>query len=184
MSSTSHPRAPYRKRFIRKSNPPKIELTERDIEIIRAVARWRFASSIQLWRLVGGSRQKVLRRLELLYDHGYLDRPAAQIVQLYADGNKPTVYGLARAGAKLIASRDGIPLNRLDWTTKNVRAGGEFIAHTIETAEVMIAVALAARRQRLRVVDHAELLPYLPPKTQAMRNPFYWKVKLWLIVRR
>ena len=178
MEIATRTRAASRQRYVRKKKPDTIEVTPRDLEIVRTVARLRFVSSLQLWRLVGGSKQKILRRLGALYDNGYLDRPRAQIAQLYRAGNHALVYGLGRAGAKLIAAHDGIPLNRLDWTTKNTRAGAVFIAHTIETAEIMIAIALAARERGLRLIDHAELLPYMPEKTRAARNPFAWRTKV------
>ena len=57
-----------------------------------------------------------------------------------------------------ILSEAGIPLKeKLDWTTKNARATAQFLAHTIETAETMIAFELACREEgtlaRLRRLD-------------------------------
>ena len=49
-------------------------------------------------RLIGGSAQQILRRLQVLLHHGYLDRLTSQVTQL-AFGNRPFLYGLGRAGA-------------------------------------------------------------------------------------
>jgi DNA-binding Lrp family transcriptional regulator len=66
-------------RFKRASAVAPIELTERDRDIIRLVHRHRFLRSTQIVALVGDSSQQLLRRLRLLYHHGYLERPRAQI---------------------------------------------------------------------------------------------------------
>jgi hypothetical protein len=67
-----------RKRYHRASDRP-VALTERDIDIIAHVARHRFLRSDHVAALVGGSQQRILRRLRLLFDNGYLDRPTAQL---------------------------------------------------------------------------------------------------------
>ena len=56
------------------------QLTDRDRGLLRHIARHRFLSSAQLIALDGGNASNVLARLRALYDHGYLDRPAAQLV--------------------------------------------------------------------------------------------------------
>jgi len=59
-------------RFKRALIVEQIELTDRDTRIIRQVNRHRFLRSPQIAMLVGGSAQQTLRRLQLLYHHGYL----------------------------------------------------------------------------------------------------------------
>ena len=129
-------------RLRRGPEPKPFQLTARDVAIVEAVARFRFLTSLQIARSVGGSQQQVLRRLRLLYDHANLDRPAAQLLQLthvLETGNQPLIYGLGRAGARLVAEQGDSQANKLDWTTKNARATALFLAHTIETADAMIA---------------------------------------------
>jgi hypothetical protein len=52
-----------------------MQLTNRDREMVRQVFRHRFLRSSQIAALVGGSKQAVLRRLQLLYHHGYSCSP-------------------------------------------------------------------------------------------------------------
>jgi len=160
-------------RFRRVETPPPFQLTARDLTILHAVARFRFLSSTLIICLVGGSPQQILRRLQLLFHHGYLDRPTSQVAQLahaFDFGNRPFIYGLGRAGAHVLAEA-GIPLkDRLDWTTKNARATAQFLAHTLETAETMIAFELACRAEGApTLIDHHDLLPYLPEETRRGR---------------
>src|ERR1700687_1546928 len=73
-------------------------LTPRDLLILRAVHRHRLLRSTHLIALLDASRQTTLRRLQLLFHHGYLDRPAAQL-DWYAEGSEPMVYALGHRGA-------------------------------------------------------------------------------------
>jgi len=169
-----------RPRFRRVETPPPFQLTARDLTILHAVARFRFLSSHLIIRLAGGSPQQILRRLQLLFHHGYLDRPSAQVAQLahvFDFGNRPFIYGLGRIGAHVLAEA-GVPLKeKLDWTTKNARATALFLAHTIETAETMIAFELACRGQGgPTLIDHHDLLPYLPEETREDDAPFHARV--------
>ena len=91
-----------RPRLRRVEEPPPFQLTARDLAILHAVARYRSLSSTLIIRLIGGSTQQILRRLQVLFHHGYLDRPTSQVAQLvhaFDFGNRPFLYGLDRAGA-------------------------------------------------------------------------------------
>jgi Replication-relaxation len=44
----------------------------------------------------------VLRCLRSLHDHGYLDRPKAQLATLHDEGPRPFVYGLGQKGARVL----------------------------------------------------------------------------------
>src|ERR1700688_2034028 len=78
-------------------------LTPRDLEILRAVQRHRLLRSTHLIALLDGCRQTTLRRLQLLFHHGYLDRPAAQL-DWYAQGSEPMVYALGNRGAAALVA--------------------------------------------------------------------------------
>ncbi len=178
---TSLPSAPL-KRLSRPQQPPGFRITERDIAILRAVARFRFLSSDQVARLIGGSEQALLVRLRLLFYNAYLDRPRhqhAQLAMFFDEGNRHLVYGLARKAAQLLAEL-GEPVDaKLDWTTKNARATSHFLAHTLEIADAMIAIEDASRAHgALRLLDHHALIPYFPQSKQGARDPFRCRVEL------
>ena len=78
-----------------------MQLTDRDLQLLAAVGRHRFLSSAQLAALDGGSPQNVLRCLRALFDHGYLDRPKAQLAAMPIEGPQALVYGLAPKGARV-----------------------------------------------------------------------------------
>jgi hypothetical protein len=131
------PRLP---RFRRTPAPPPLEVTPRDLEIMRHVARFRFLTSAQIVALIGGSRFQLLRRLQRLFHAGLLDRPRAQVRQFCEDGPQPIAYALGSRGARLLAG-DDIRRPRLD--NRNVKQ--LHLQHTLLIAETMIALEHAAR---------------------------------------
>lgn len=165
-------------RFERAPNPPAIELTARDLEIIRAVHKHRFLDSEQIGLLIGGSRQNLLRRLVLLFQHQFLDRPRAQLEYFRPIRNSPLVYGLGNAGADLLAERFAVPRQKIDWQVKNQNVKRMFLQHSILTADVTVkleASCYAAGDTRLIVGD--EILEQCPIATRQKHNPFQWHVR-------
>jgi hypothetical protein len=108
------------------------QITQRDLELLRHVAEHRFIRSEWLVKLVGGSRQQVLRRLNLLYHHGYLERPRCQLDYYHEGGSKSLVYGLASRGAGRLRRDLDMPFERMDWTTRNKSVGRLFLEHTLD----------------------------------------------------
>jgi hypothetical protein len=165
-------------RFERGGNPPAIELTERDIEIIQAVHKYRFLDSDQIGLLVGGSRQNLLRRLALLFQHRHLDRPRSQLEYFSPIRNRPLVYGLGNAGADMLSERFSIPRKKIDWQVKNQAAKRLFLRHSILTADVTVKLETACRRVGdTRLINGYDILQQCPIATRQKQNPFRWSVR-------
>lgn len=110
-------------RFERITPVAPMQLTERDRQIIRLIYRHRFLSSVQIASFIIGSSQQLLRRLQLLYHNGYLERPRAQIDYYHQGGSRPMVYGLGDKGAALMRKEMGKAFRRLCWKEKNSLVG-------------------------------------------------------------
>ena len=110
-------------RFKRVAGVAAIQLTERDRKIICLFHRHRFLRSSHIVALIGQSSQPVLRRLQLLYQHGYLERPRAQIDYYHRGGSRQIVYGLGHKGAAILKRMGGIAFHELDWGEKNRTIG-------------------------------------------------------------
>lgn len=163
-------------RFQRSPQIARIRLTDRDREIVRLVHQHRFLRSIHFVHLLNASRQRVLRRLQLLYHHGYLERPRAQIAY-YERGSRPMVYGLGHKGAVLLKRESGIAFHELDWGTKNRSAGRLFLEHALLVSDVMVAFQLACRNSgRVRMLIGKDIP--LPVSLRTHRQPFKWSVML------
>jgi DNA-binding Lrp family transcriptional regulator len=158
---------------VKQITPP--QLTTRDREIIRLVFAHRFLRSTHIHELIGGSRQQLLRRLQRLYHHGYLERPRAQIDYYHQGGSQSMVYGLGHTGAALLKRELNLPFHRLDWSAKNQEVKRLFLEHALMTADVMVAFELACRRHDgVRLISADELS--LPAETRKVREPFRWHV--------
>lgn len=158
-------------RFKRAATVPSIDLTDRDHHIIRLIGGHRFLRSQQIVALVGDNPQPLLRRLHLLYHHGYLERPRAQLEYFHQGGSRPMVYGLGNKGAALL-KREG----DVRWGAKNRSVGRMFLEHALLVSEVMVAIELACRKSGVRLLMDKELP--LPKDTAAKRPSFKWHVQI------
>lgn len=147
-----------------------MQLTERDREIIKLVHRHRFLRSHHIVALIGDSKQQVLRRLKLLYQHGYLERPRAQLEYYERGGSRPMVYGLSAKGGKLLKQELGIAAS---WTEKQDDIGRMFLEHAILVSDVMVAIEMACRKNgSVRLLYEDQLTP------QSERHLLQWQVKV------
>src|SRR2546428_236218 len=112
-------------------------ITERDVAILQAIARYRFLTAELVRRSVGGYARCVSIRLRIPSPHAYLFRLQSVVTE-------PFAFGLANKGARLLADRGNLINHRLDWTAKNDRAA-HFIDHTLEVAETMLQFQRATR---------------------------------------
>jgi len=164
-------------RFRRSSNTALIQLTERDQEIIRLVNRNRFLRSSHITALVAGSPQQLVRRLQLLYHHGFLERPRAQIDYYHKGGSRSIVYGLGNKGAKVLKLELGSSSYRVRWAEKNRSVGRIFLEHALLVSDVMVTIELACRESgRIRLLRDDELLPQ--DDTSTKQRSFKWNVNV------
>jgi DNA-binding Lrp family transcriptional regulator len=153
-----------------------IKLTPRDLLILRAVHRHRLLRSTHLIALLDASPQTTLRRLQLLFHHGYLDRPAAQL-DWYAQGSEPLVYALGNRGAAVLAA-EGERGGAQRWET-NRNVSRQFLRHTLAVAEVMVAFEVACHdTEGAQFIRPEEILAGAPEATRRLRLPFRWQVEV------
>ncbi|MFN7140207.1 MAG: replication-relaxation family protein [Limisphaerales bacterium] len=149
------------------------------MQIIRHVFKHRFLTSRQILMLVGGSPQQLLRRLQLLYHHSFLDRPKAQIDYYHRGGSHALIYGIGHRGAKMLEDSFGVPRRKVDWTAKNQNSKRLFLEHTILIADVMIGLELASRKNsKVRLIEQDTVLAQLPAKFRKDADVCRWSVNL------
>ena len=152
-------------RFERVATIAPIHLAERDQEILWLVHRHRFLRSHQIVTLIGGSAQQLSRRLQLLFHHGYLERPRAQLQYYERSGSQTIAYGLGNRSGSLLQ------LNPASQGEKNRAIGRMYLEHALLVSEVMVALEIACRRYGVRLLHEDEL--HLPVKA-----PLQWRVKI------
>lgn len=162
------PRLP---RFKRSPEIPPLRLTSRDGEILKCLQRHRFLRSDHILALSDGSRQQVLRRLQRLFHHGYLERPSCQI-DYYQSGSRRIAYGLGNKGAAWLKRELSLHFHQLDWQQKS-HVGRLFLEHALLVSDIMVAVELACRKHKdFRLLSAGDL------RIANMREPFQWKVDI------
>ena len=159
-------------RFKRSSAVIPIRLTERDHHILRHVRRHRFLLSDHIDALVPGSRQQILRRLQRLFHHGYLDRPRSQLEYFHQGGSKSIVYGLDRKGAKLFSGESAQRRLRCDSKHPMQPTKQVYLQHSLLVSAVMVALENScARSGTVRLVREEELAA-----STNLRESFRWTV--------
>lgn len=160
-------------RFKRVSEVAAMQLEERDRQIVRLVYRHRFLRSNQISALLGGSQQQLLRRLRLLYHHGYLERPRAQIQYYERGGSRSIAYGLGNKAEALLKLEQGFAVHQDSWIEKNHGIGRVYLEHALFVADVMVAFELACRKRGdIKLLYEEDLA--IPLKRQRFR----WQVAI------
>ncbi len=128
--------------------------TERDRQITAAVYTHRALTTDHISLLFWGQLTATSRcrhRLKLLSEHGYLER-AEQPVTL-AQGRKPLVYFLSRAGAEVASEELEIELEAIDWKRSYNNVKWPFLEHLLFTNDIRVRVEYAAPKAGLNLVE-------------------------------
>src|SRR5256885_14679321 len=96
-------------KFIRPETPARGEVTDRDLDILATVLRYRFSSASELVRLVGGNEDVTLRRLRLLWERGLISRWAFPGIRTHSEF---FYYLDNRAAVDLLAERRGFDIRQ------------------------------------------------------------------------
>ena len=127
-----------RKPKFRRVAPAKLPmLTERDLNILELLSRYRFLNADHIRLLIAGSDEGIGRRLQLLFHAGYVDRPAAQLEVFKATENHAYVYAIGKDGAKALVEHNKREKMRSDWTTRNKTITKPAVRHFLAIADVM-----------------------------------------------
>lgn len=144
----------------------RIELTQRDLEIFRLLARYRYLRSTYIHAFVGGNKTKLIERLGHLYhEAGYLDRPEQQWEAVNAR-YMPVAYELGeRARYVLADAGQGVP-RRTDRARQ--------YRHEALVCQIVASIELESRAiAGIRFISWEEILrsPKMPAATPDSFNP-------------
>jgi hypothetical protein len=151
-----------------------MKITPRDKEIICQVARFHFLRSPLIISLIEGSPVQLLRRLQVLYHHRYLDRPRCQIDYYHRAGSRPMAYGLGGRGVALMRREYDVPFGRMVWGRGGNDVGRVFLEHTLLIAEAVIAIEQAARVSDGKFAFISSEMLSADSGQGKRRDPFRW----------
>ncbi len=148
----------------------RLELSARDIEIFKLLARYRYLRSTYIHAFVGGASEKRLKeRLGDLFHEGYLDRPAQQwefARALY----QPAIYENG-PGAMCALHDAGIRVD--DPRTFLATTAHRQFQHSLMICEVLASMELGVCADSgLRLIAWPEILGRAPDLTRASATPF------------
>lgn len=121
-----------------------MQLTQRDRQVIQAVYEYRFLRRDQIQALFFLSQNTANRRLQYLFQHGFLKRhlPPVQL----GEGRPQAIYSLDERGADLIAIEQGIDRAEVRWRKKDNQAQFFFLEHTLYINDFRIGITMAAKK--------------------------------------
>jgi hypothetical protein len=161
---------PRRSRIRRTRTGKRIELTTRDLDIFRALARYRYLPSTYIHAFVGGaSETRFKERLGDLFHEGYLDRPGQQW-QFAGALYQPAIYETGEGARRILCDHGDGDHGALTFLASN--AHRQF-AHSLMICELLASLEIAARcYPRLRFIGWPEILARAPEAARASATPF------------
>ena len=160
-----------RPRFRQSPIGKRIELTERDLQILRWLHRYRYLTTPQLIRaLQPKSHKRFVERLgDLFHETGLIDRPAATTGQSGVVFG-PMIHEITDAGIDLLAQRQ-IEMHRaVTFSRRNTQR--RQMAHSMLIIETLLAIELEAMQEpNRRFVCIDEILSRAPEAVRSARNP-------------
>ena len=135
-------------RYRRASSPPPMQLTARDIRIVRWVYEMRFLTREQIQRLefAPSTASYCKRRLALLFHNAYLERKFIPAPGSF--GSTKAIYCLASRGARLLVHE---LKTDLDWRPRDTQRELYFLQHTLASNDFRICATMAAQLLGLSV---------------------------------
>jgi hypothetical protein len=123
----------------RAKKPPVFQMTARDIELVRAICKYRYLNVDQYSNLFPESSMRGLEnRLRLLYHHRYLDR-----IILIDTLVRKLIYAMTEKGARLLAETDNIPREKIPWRRHLNQVSMTHIQHLLSVNDAVVSLETA-----------------------------------------
>lgn len=148
----------------RAKNPPRIVITERDVEFLKALLEYRFLTiEHYYWLFPDASQQKMQTRLKLMFHHKFLDRALLPVSR----SASKMIYSLTEKGAQLIAEMDGIGRDEVPWSRHLNKVTPTHINHLLTINRVLIAFQAAlAQAEEKGIIESFKLLRTEPKRSK------------------
>ncbi len=153
----------------------KLQLTQRDMTIIRACFQFRLVTTDQLMKLTETiSRTKLNARLRELWAADFVDRPEIQRAVFAYRDTRPVIHALGQRGADWLTTNDGIRFPKgKGWKTANQLKSANYLEHRLGIADTVLRMREElGGKTKHRFIDKDELLLTSPGATQRKRYPW------------
>src|SRR5258708_5736084 len=182
-------------KFVRPEQPAAGRITDRDLDIIESILRYRFVPTSELVRLVGGNEDVTLRRLRRLWEKGLINRWAFPGIRThsefyyYLDSREPLNLLVERRGLTVHPQMlEEVRNNReKDYATAATRGQYMklgFLNHSLMISRMHFMLELAGRksgghpeleawRQGGQLVGHKVVVPRVKATRQG--DEYFWE---------
>jgi hypothetical protein len=161
-----------RSRMSRAGVGKRIELSPRDLELLKLLGRYRYLRSNFLYAFLGGASEKRFKeRLGHLYhDGGYINRPSQQW-EFANCRYMPAVYELDRAGERILREYGSDSPSSFLSAGRCGKPSRQF-THTLMVSEILASIELAVRAvPHLRFISPQEVIARAPDQARKAGNP-------------
>lgn len=135
---------PRYKKFERSETSPKFRVSESDLKILRDSADYRFLDTSHILALHSEtSGRNIQRRLQFLFQAGFLERPIHQFSQYKAPDQ--IIYTLGKKGAELLFSSESA---KVGWAKRNKEVKSDFLWHSLMISDFRVILTLALREKK------------------------------------
>ena len=118
-----------------------LQLQERDLLVIRQVMEDRFLSAQQLAKLFFPSYEMAKKRLQKLWNAGYLKREFLPVTF----GSSPAIYCLTHKGKELLLQQGVVPAEEVAWHKDRNRGSHLFKRHELDLNDLKVALTVACQ---------------------------------------
>jgi hypothetical protein len=157
----------------------RIEISARDIELFKILARYRYLRSTFLYAFLGGaSETRFKERLgDLYHEGGYIDRPKQQW-QFANCRSTPIIYELGEAGARVLRDMGAAETDSVLFGQDRRGPCRQFL-HAVMICDILGSIEIGVRNDpALRLISWPEILAKAPEKTLRMAKPFELSVSI------
>lgn len=162
-----------RSRFKRTPTGKRIVLTNRDIEIMRWLYRYRYLRVAQLVAfLKPKSEKRFVERLgDLFHETGLVDRPKAQW-RCFDPRCTPLIYEVSAKGIDCLSARDQLPLRATTLSRRKRPGTTPQFKHAMMIVDALSTIELETiEKPGVRFVCVDEILNRSPERTRMAKNP-------------
>ena len=150
-------------------------ITENDITLLEFLADYRFLLGEQISIFTNRNPRSIRRRLRFLMDNLYIKR--IKHPENIGVGNLPDVYSLLFLGAKTVANKRQLSINKVRYDTIDSATSELHILHALMQNDIMSRLyAQFTADPTTSFIPPKIILSECPEKTQQARRPFQWQV--------
>jgi hypothetical protein len=124
----------------------RIEIHERDIQILKLVYDYRFIRTDHITALIEGDRTSIEKRLRKLWEHGHIARHFLLVSPGREPSTRRAIYSIYYRGATILA-KDGIDSQLLKTAIKRNKSDLKYMEHQLVISNFRAVLTLALRQQ-------------------------------------